>query len=212
MILVVSRKIYNISYAFNLWQKKPLDTNEKIITKSKYTNTENSKQTSKQRYVDVYKLTKLWTSGTFLTKTVVLSELTQKTKIMFLFLNLREQVFFWSTLSYPASMCYFCSEAQPGLFVNVYHCFPTPDTHMTGSNMDMMKGNGGETLMSMLSTSKDIWCTGKAHSYLEREKKMGHCLSATSLTAFSHNNWSAFVDTLILMRPNPLFSPQWIHR
>lgn len=133
----------------------------------------------------------------------------------FLFLNLQWSVF-WEyfvsqLLCITSALWHIRKTAGPvcqclSLFSHSWHI------HMTASNVDVMRGNGGETLTSMLTTSEDIRCTGKARSYLEGERKMGHCLSAASLTAFSHNNWSAFVDTLILMRPNPLFSPQWIHR
>lgn len=169
-----------------------------MIIKSKYSNTDskNSPITSEQEYVDVYS----WNICLFFFKFAQTS--------VFLFIYLFRILVL---PSFPVLLLLCGTGKQPCLFDNVYHCFPSHD--MTGSNMDVMKGNGVETLMSMLSTSKDIWCTEKAHSYLGREKKkMGHCLSVASLTARSHNNWSAFLDTLILMRPNPLFSPQWIHR
>ena len=83
---------------------------------------------------------------------------------------------------------------------------------MTGSRVDVMKGNDDDEHAQYRAEThwKDTQLFRERER--EREEKMGHCLSAASLTAFSHNNWSAFVDTLILMRPNPLFSPQWIHR
>lgn len=142
-----------------------------------------------------------------------LNELTQKTKKKLNFFKFAGTKWGGGWVCYTASLYYFRpvahqenSQAYLSMFIIFSHSW-----HMT-ANTDVMKLCGGKRLMSILSTSKDIWSSGMAHSHLEREKKMGHCLSAASPTAYSHNNWSAFMDTLILIRPNPLFSPQWIHR
>ena len=147
----------------------------------------------------------------------------RKVKLCFYFWMCRQQVFFlfflfveWFVTTVVISLCYFCFVAHQenirgrlSLFIIVFPLLPyTHDPQQHGCDEG---GTERITLVSMLSTSRDIWCTGKAHGYLERE--VGHCLSVASLTAFSHNNWSAFVNALlILMRSNPLFSPQWIHR
>lgn len=55
------------------------------------------------------------------------------------------------------------SGKQLGLFVNV--CYFSHSWYIDMTNTHMMKLYGGRILMSMLSTSKDIWCSRMAHSY-----------------------------------------------
>ncbi len=122
-----------------------LYSNEKIITKSKYTNTENSKISSKQKYADVYKLTILW-PGTFWT---LLSWVNwpRKWKIYFYFWTGWSKCFFGvlcstQLLCITSALRHIRKTAGPicqclSLFSHSWH------THMTGSNMDVMKGNGG---------------------------------------------------------------------
>lgn len=118
--------------------------------------------------------------------------------------------FVWSSLFYPASLYYFCSvahqensQAYLSMFIIVFPLLTyTHDRQQHGCDEGEWRGRCWWAC-SVLAKTMSTQIFGE---------KMGHCLSAASLTAFSHKNWSAFVDTLILMRANPLFSPQWIHR
>lgn len=94
---------------------------------------------------------------------------------------------------------------------------PTLDIHIT-ANADVIKLYGGKMKRGLGArwwarlVLAETYDALEWRIYFRREQKMGRCLSAASLMPYWRNNWSAFVDTLILIRPNPLFSPQWIHR
>lgn len=116
---------------------------------------------------------------------------------------------FSSVLLSAASLHYFCSVAHQEHSCAYCQCLSlfshSRHTHMTGSDVDIMARNGGETLTSMLSTRRETRCTEKAHRYLQRKENgplpicgPSDCISTQQLVCFTGLSYLNEVESFVL--------------